>query len=449
MDTLKQELLNSDDSTTLSLLDTVEVHQLEELKDELVLLWQLHPDELVRDKAENHLVTLLSSIQKSQLKEIFSVFYSVVEFLPWMGDYTELQQNNFEKFIPYQKQYGMLLATSSSLGDVYLDLGRKLYMLFDLVDAAKLCFENIIQHNNQNDEAYYALGRIAERYHKSDEAHNYYEQCLTINPNHVYGLLQLGMLKASVYNDYAGAIGHYNKVLEIEPFMVETHIRNAEAHYAMGDVKRARQFIAIALDINEYNDEALNLLGQIQWRYDNEVEEAIETFQKGIDHKVHGDSPLLLSSLGDLHLEQYSDYNKARVFYEKALKIKPNYTSTLTKLVGLLEKVFQDYGGIATHYENYFLLEKNNAAMYVAYANFIIQYLNDYEFAKVQLQLALAIEPNYEPAQKLLRQISAYVVIEETPQSNQEEIDHEDFDDEEDDDDDDDDFSGGGAAGDN
>jgi len=447
MQNIIQTLLNSEEGTIIKTLEGLNPSDIEQFKDALVLLWQVHPDEDIKNKAFEHLSQILGDSEKKEIEETFSVFKSIIEFLPWMGEYKDLQAANFSKFVKNKSQYEGLLASSSVLVDFYLDLGRKLYMMFELADQAQTCFEGIVQYNRNNDEALYALGRLAERSKKMDEALDFYQRCIAINEGHVYGLLQLGILKATILEDYKGAIEHYNKVIEIEPFMAETHVRIAEAHYALDDVKRAKQFIEIALDINEYNEEALNLLGQIQWHYDEEIDEAIETFEKGLDHQMHGDSALLLASLGELHSAHLGEHDKARMYYEKSLKAKANQPDTLRKLIVILESIYQDYGAISTCYENYFTAEKDDAAMYVDYASFLIKYMHDYEFAQMQLNEALKIEAENEDALKVQRQISEYIGVGDEGDDDGDNDNDEGDDD--DDDDDDDDFEGGGAAGDN
>lgn len=444
--TLNHILLNADDATILNTLSQVDVSNINEVKDALVLLWQIHPNEEIKDKAFEHLSVCLTEAEKHQIETTFSVFKSIMEYLPWMGDHKILQAENFAQFIKGRAHYEPILVSSTVLVEYYLDLGRKLYMMFDLVDEAKVCFEGIARYAPDNDEALYALGRLAERNHQMEVALKYYEDCIERNPNHIYGLLQLGILKASVFEDYKEAITYYDKVAEMEPFMAEIHVRIAEAHYALKDVKRARQFIDIALGINEYQEEALNLLGQIQWHYDEDINAAIETFEKGLDHQVHGDSGLLLASLGDLHNIHLAEYDKAKVYYEKSLKADPKQAKTLQKLVTILENIYQDYGAISMHYESFLGTVKNYPSLYVDYANFLIKYMHDYDFAKVQLDYALAIDGEHEAALKLLRQISEYLDDDTDDNDFDDENDDNDFDD---DDDDDDDFVGGGAAGDN
>lgn len=439
--TLIHTLLNADDAMILSTLDELDATTIKETKDALVLLWQIHPDEEIKDKTFTHLSTILEEAEKEQIEKTFSVFKSILEFMPWMGDYGSLQAENFAQFVNGKAHYEPILVESSMLVEYYLDLGRKLYMMFELVEEAQVCFEGIVRYAPKNEEALYALGRLAERNHEMETALKYYEDCIENNPNHIYGLLQLGILKASIFEDYEGAIACYDKVVEMEPFMAETHVRIAEAHYALKDIKRARQFIDIALGINEYQEEALNLLGQIQWHHEEDINAAIETFEKGLDHPVHGDSGLLLASLGDLHNTHLGEYDKARVYYEKSLKADPKQGQTLRDLVSILENIYQDYGAISMCYETYLSTEKTDLSLYVDYANFLIKYMHDYAFAKIQLEEALLIDDQDEETLKLWRQVINH--LGEDPDDN-------DFHNEnDDDDDDDDDFVGGGAAGDN
>jgi len=438
--TLIHTLLNADDATILSTLDQLDDLRIKEAKDALILLWQIHPDEEIKDKALAHLSTSLEEVEKHQVEKTFSVFKSILEFLPWMGEYTSLQSDNFAQFIKGKTHYEPIIVESTILVESYLDLGRKLYMMFDLVEEAQICFEGIVQYAPNNEEALYALGRLAERDHEMETALKYYESCIENNPNHIYGLLQLGILKATIFEDYQGAIACYDKVVELEPFMAEIHVRIAEAHYALKDIKRARQFIDIALDINEYQEEALNLLGQIQWHYQKDIDAAMETFEKGLDHQIHGDSSLLLASLGDLHNIHLGEYDKAKVYYEKSLKADPRQGQTLRKLIVILENIYQDYGAISMCYETYFLTEQTNYGLYIDYAKFLIKYMHDYAFAKVQLEQALLIDDENETGLKLLRQISEY--LSDDPDSlDDEEEDYYDLDDQ-------DDFVDGGAAGD-
>jgi tetratricopeptide (TPR) repeat protein len=428
-------------------LESIESTQVAEVRPALVLLWQVCADPTVQKLAEELLDGLLTIEQKEALRASFAVFTSIVELLPWAGDYQSVQQQNYDQLKEVGEEYIQLLIGSPLLINYYLDLGRKLHLLFKLSEEAKECFETVIQYDPKNAAAYYALARIAESNFQTEQALHYYKQCLTYEPNHLYGCLQMGVLYAQELGDYDGAITYYNQVIEQDPYMTEVYVRIAEAYYATKDLKRTKQFIEIALGINEYHDYALNLLGTIQWKEEDDVEAALETFQKGLDHKIHGDSGVLLSSLGALYDSHFGNHDKARVFFEKALKAKPNQPETLRKFIVLLENVYQDYGAISTAYEEFLSITQNNAAIYVEYADFLIKYMHDYDFAKVQLEHALEIDDSIQEGQKLARQIATYVT--DSEEEGATDSDGDDFDDKDDFDDDDDDFVGGGAAGDN
>lgn len=440
---LKKSLLAKEETTVSSILDALENNpqhpRLQALQSELSILAALHPNEEIQEKSHQILSGL--SIDFQELKQGFAIFQSIVEYYPWMGDYTALQKENFERFKIIKDQYETSIVQSPLFIELYLDLGRKLYMLFDLIEEAQCCFESILVYANNNDEAHYALGRIFERKRLYDQALAHYERCIALNPENIYGLLQTGAIKVSVFQKYNEAIYHYNKAVEIDPYAAEVYIRIAEAYYAQKDIERTKQFIEIALGINEFHEEALNLLGTVQWKEENNFEKAIETYEKGLDHQMHGDSALLLGSLGELHAVYLSDQEKARLYYQKSLKAKPQQPDRVRQLVALLMEFYQDYGAVEECYEDYLKIEKNDALIYAEYAEFLVTYMHNYEFANEKIEAALTLNPTQELALRIQNQIAGYL----TPEEEDLDDDFDDFDGDEDDDDDDD-FVGGGAA---
>lgn len=406
------------------------------------LVWQLHPEEDVCEAAYASLLQFSNTDELESRANQFEIFRSVSEILPWMQENSEeVQMQNFEHFLPIKEQIEPLLAQSDYYSESYLDLARKLYMLFKLEDAAESCFRGLLNYAPENNEALYALGRIEEKRNNYDKALELYEKSIAVKADNIYAQLQLGSIKANVFEQYEAAIEHYNKVIEIDPYAAEPYVRVAEACYQMEEYPRAKQFIEIALGINEFQEEALNLLGTYYWKVEEDYDKAIDTYQKGLDHQVHGDSAILLASLGDLHAQYIQDMDKARLYYEKSLKVNPVQKLVLREYVPILIQEFQDFGAVGEAYEQYLEAKAEDAEMLTAFAQFLVQYLHDYETAFEQLQKALELDPEYDDAKKLLNRIEDYVALED-------EEDEDDSDDDWDDDDDDDDFSGGGAAGD-
>ncbi|MGH1337645.1 MAG: tetratricopeptide repeat protein [Aureispira sp.] len=437
----EQALLQAADSEIEAFLTQLPHNEVNNYRCALALLWQIHPDPSIKEPAQELLEKHSTAEELQELTNALCIFDSIISYLPWAGDYRALQQQNYTTFEQNKAPYEALLMTSPVLVEQYLDLGRRLYKLFDLLSEAKACFESVLAYIPQQAEALYALGRLVEQEGNYEEAIAYYKRCIAQDGQHVYAHLQLGILQVEQEGNYEEAIKYYQVVLDIEPFMAEIHVRMAEAHRALGDLSRAKQFIDIALDINPYQEEALNLLGWIQWREEEDIDAALATFEKGVDHPIHGDSSLLLASLGQLQEEQLGDKDKAKLYYEKSLVADLQQQAVFQQLMNLLEEHYQDYGAMAQYYERYLKQPQQNPTIHTAYAAFSLKYLEDVFTAKEQLEKALALEADYLPAVALSLQIK-----EQEGGPIEEDIDASAVSEEEDDDDD---FSGGGAAGDN
>jgi tetratricopeptide (TPR) repeat protein len=428
----------------------------------LVLVWQLNPDENLQNAAKDKLDDFHDFSQLVAINNHFEIFRSLNEVMPWTdASAAEIQHSNFELFSKQLLDYELLLTSYSLYAELLLDAGRKLLLIFQLEGEAKSCFEIIVKYNPENDEALYALGRMEERQGNSENALNYYERAIAANPDNSFAQMQTGILKKELFQKYEEALHHFSKASESDPYSVDPYVKMAEASYKMGNIPQTRQFLEIALGINEYHEEALNLLGILQWKIEENYEAAVETFKKGIDHKIHEDSALLLKSLGDIYAEHFQDFKMAKLFYEKSLKSNPAQKILLEYYVPLVLKQFQDLGAVEKAYADFLNLRPNDADMLTAFANFLCDYLNDFDSAYNYLERAVEVTPNHQAALKLLRKISDYVdtSINKNEDLEDEEDDEnviidvieldDDWNDDEDNDEDDDDFSGGGAAGDN
>ncbi|MCH2043759.1 MAG: tetratricopeptide repeat protein [Saprospiraceae bacterium] len=438
-----QKLLGVNQEATQVILGEIEQAKNKEellnaLENTLVLTAVLHPEEDIQQAAQALLMPRFGAQGISMLREQLSIFGTIAEYFPWMGDYAPLQQENYQKFSKVKVDYIQMIVESPLYVETYLDMGRKLYMMFELEDEAKTCFEDILRINPKHDEAQYSLGRIYEKQHLYKKAKEHYEAAIRHNEENVYALLQLGYIKVNKLNLNEEGIEHYGKVVEKEPYMAEAYVRTAEAYLGLEDMERCQQFLEMALSINEYNEDALNLQGNIYWKVKGDYEKAEQTYQKGLDHQLHGDNGLLLGSLAEMYVELL-EFDKAKLFFEKSLKAQPNQPRVLALYTNLLVKQYQDYGAAISAYENYLDIQENDVETLRTFANFLIDYLNDEATALTYLEQAQTLDPDEDEAARihLLRDSLGGA-------SNEDE----DWEDDEDDDDDDDEFMGGGAAGD-
>lgn len=344
----------------------------------LRLLAELHEEEDIRQQALAQLEAHFPKAAVAYSQKQFAIFHSILNCLPWEGDFRELQQANYWKFAKIQSDFASLLLQYEYYRERYLDLARKLYLLFDLSAEARDCFEAMLKAHPQEAEAAYGLGRILEKQDKAEQAKVYYQQVLEQQPQHVYALLQLGQLYCRLDGQPEKALCLFEQVVEQEPYLMEVYIRLGEAHFMLEDFERCRQYVDIALSINEYNEEALDLLATLYRKIERDYDKAIETYQKGLDHQVHADSGLLLGRLAEMYVEDLQAYDKGRLFYQRSLDAQPAQPARLRKYIQLLLEQLQDYGAALDAYERYLEVVPTDWTTRLAYADFLSEYIQDY-----------------------------------------------------------------------
>jgi tetratricopeptide (TPR) repeat protein len=405
----------------------------EETKSALELIWQLNDNEEIQEKAYELLTTVCPQERLDSVEKTFRIFSSVDQVLPWSeSEANSIQKENFNCFFARISIYEPFFANGSVYVEKLLNLGRKLYMLFKLDEQAADCFEIIVKNNPDCAEAYYSLGRIAEKKFQFEKALNYFEKTLQLSPDYIFAETEAGFIKGSIFFRWEEAIVHFEKVLANEPYSADSHSKIAEAYYNLDDFGRCRQFVEIALGINEFHEEALNLLGLLQWKAEKNTEAALETFHKGLDHNLHSDSAILLKSLGDIHFEQFQDYEKAKLFYEKSLLVNFAQKKVIKQLVTILLHHFQDLKSVVHCYENYLEQIPYDYEMKTAYAGFLIEYKHDFMNSYNLLLESSKLNENFAETLKLLKRIKDYVSM-----SDEDLIDESE-----------DDFMGGNASGD-
>lgn len=399
---LQNKLLGSDETATLQALDVLHNNQdiktLEAFRANLVVVHQLHLDDTVKEKSKALLATLYTPQQLAELDDHFEIFRSISTLLPWGGqDYTPIQAENYRRFRLVKSEYDNTLSRFAHYTEFYIDLARKLYMLFQLEQAAQEIFETILRYNQQNDEVFYSLGRILEKQTNFQPALDYYQKALGLNPQHLYALLQAGQILTDELLNYPEAINYYQKAVELEPYAANTNVALARAHYLAENYDRAQQFVEIALSINEFHEPALDLLGTIEWRIHKNVDKALEIYQKGLDNQTHGDSGLLLGSMAELYTECLQDFAKGRLYYEKSLAALPYQPQRLLKYTRILTNDYKDYALAQTTYQRFLEQFPHHPLVKSEYESFESKYLKNIQPVVEDIQPVFTDNPNDVP----------------------------------------------------
>ena len=160
-----QNLLSVESETAKSALSAISSDFSDNVGTALIMLWQINPEESIRDAAKKLLVSTLDAESEKKITKEFEIFRSVNRDLPWTNTQAvDIQESNFETFRKVSPIYEKLLTTNPLYSEILLDTGRKLLLIFNLEEKAKFCFELIAKYDSSNDEALFALGRMEERW---------------------------------------------------------------------------------------------------------------------------------------------------------------------------------------------------------------------------------------------------------------------------------------------
>ena len=229
--------------------------------------------------------------------------------------------------------------------------------------GAKRAFLSILRKNALNTDALYNLGIIAKDHKNYDEAINYYERVISIDPAYVNACFGLG----GIFIDqarYDEAYKHFQKVVSLSPDY-------ANAWYNLGIVAAARgrrdeaiKYYQKALSIDPTFVNACYNIGLMlleQKKYD----EAIEYSQKVISL-----DPGYVDALFNIGsaMQSTNNYAGAVEYYEKVLAINPDYYLAHNNL-GIIHQAQYDFDKAIEHYERAISIQPETADAYINMGN--------------------------------------------------------------------------------
>jgi len=377
-----------------------------------------------------------------------------------------------EKALEYKPNF---LDPIITLGHIYsqkqdLPAARKWFLKYleevDKYDESQETDQIILLNLRSKQIAYYGLGLIAERENNSSEAIDFYNKCLTEDPNYLDVYFRLGRIQ---YN-----LGHLEE--SVKHLEMETRLRPANwaAHYILGeihtrlnnDIKAEESFL---MALNHKDDEA-NILYALARLYvnTNRPEEALKYLEnlENVDrefleaYRLRGDilfhfgqsreacatytnfavrsggNVEVWNNLGNSHFK-LEEYEQAQKCYEKVIELDKSYSLAYRNLVLCLTRmdqfeeayrILQDYLKLAGDDYDLLLMAAqvaNHLQKFDEAINYIekalglnpnsvelLTLLGDcyyaagfFESAKMGFEQALKINPKFRPARERLDQV--------------------------------------------
>ena len=208
-------------------------------------------------------------------------------------------------------------------------------------------------------------------------------------------------------NNLQDAQNYYQKVLELDPTHVNALNNLGVIFHELGEIQKAKDCFEKAISINPNYAEAHNNLGIILKEL-GEIQKAKECFEKAISinpnyANAHNNLGIILKELGEIQ--------KAKECYEKAVEIDPNHIAAYNNLSTLhirtldnLEKSINlSYKALKVFYNNSKFINQSiplfklkhdvQQAQYLISKNYKIEGVN--EFKKIGSEILDRAEDNY------------------------------------------------------
>jgi tetratricopeptide (TPR) repeat protein len=164
----------------------------------------------------------------------------------------------------------------------------------------------------------YEKAVVALRYDLPDQAIEYLQQAIALNPSHdqSYNLLGLAYIKTK---NYAEAAAAYQKYLELKPDVSDVHCNLGLVYEELGEKDKAEAEYKKAMAIDGNPNASFNLAKLYYGQ--NNLEQALEYARASIKKK----SDLAAAhNLEGVILNQMGRYGEALGSFEKALGLAPN-----------------------------------------------------------------------------------------------------------------------------
>lgn len=257
-------------------------------------------------------------------------------------------------------------------------------------------WESSLAFSDLNARAHTNLGAILIAEGETTSAVTHLRRAVDINPTPLR-YHNLGNALA-LQGRPAEAIPHYQKTLQAEPNYPPSLLAIAQAYKATDENLLAIQAFRSFLELRPDNLTALRGLASAL-AANNEQSPAIEIYRQ--ISELAPKNPSAFFDLGDA-LARSQDLAGAKAAFLKTTELAPSHARAYSNLgnIHLMEK---DFASAITAYEHSIALEPSA----IAHTNLAISLLYSkriYE-AKTHLQKAIALDPNYPPAQNLIKRL--------------------------------------------
>ena len=192
-------------------------------------------------------------------------------------------------------------------------------------------YQKILKIDPNYVNANYNLGVIFKDSGEYQKAKDCYEKVIEIVPNHVDAYNNLGVIFKEL-GEYQKAIGFYEKAIEIDPNYANAHNNLGVIFKELGEYQKAISFYEKAIDIDPNHANTHNNLGVIYSDL-GEYQKAKSYFKKSV--AINSNDFEALGNIADIYVSQLTDFEIAISKSNEALKVYHKNSTFINQTVSL------------------------------------------------------------------------------------------------------------------
>lgn len=170
---------------------------------------------------------------------------------------------------------------------------------FNYLKEADIALTYLLTLNPADVDALYSRAMVYDKLNNVAKAEQDLRAMLKIDPNNATALNTLGYVLLEKSSRHQEAFGYIEQALKIQPSDPAIIDSMGWAHYKLGNLNEARDYLQRAMDLYPDHEIAAHL-GEVQWAM-GEKRNASSTWKKGL--KLHPESKYILNTLKQLQIE--------------------------------------------------------------------------------------------------------------------------------------------------
>ena len=185
------------------------------------------------------------------------------------------------------------------------------------IEEAQNFYNQVLKIDPNHSEALNNLGAIFQGLREYQEAKSCYEKAIKINPNYTNAYYNLGVTFKEL-GENQKAKSCYEKAIEIDPNHIKAHYNLGRLLHELGEYPKAKVLFEKAIERDPNYAEAHNNLGNVFIKLE-ESQKAQSCYEKAIE--INPDFFDALSNVANIYISQLTDFEIAISKSNEALKV--------------------------------------------------------------------------------------------------------------------------------